>query len=488
MVGVPKLPPIILAAKAIPDDLKVPELTEMSNFIIHGCRRHNLNVVSYSCDGTDTERGVQNSLVELAPQHRTYTLPHPVSGCKDIVIKIALVDAKPIVMIQDSNHGRKTLRNNLMSGARVLNLGNDVATYEDARKLAFDAVPGPCYHRDFEKVDRQDDNAAIRTFSASAVQFLAEQHPECVGLIVYLFVFGDLIDAYQNRHINHEERLTMALRAYHFLDTWRAYLAFIGYPEARYCISRQAIDIVERLVFGIISLVLVYRDFPDDHSSPLLPWLHSTETCEHVFGECRKLVKDFTYLDFLYSVPKLHVLLRGIIHLGLSGDAKARASGYSHIYFSGEVDAAALLQFPSNERINVLNSVAFDEQESLWDVLGVSARHVLTTSSASISAMALPSISSWWQDGHDPAHTSSATEFSASDDPFDFSLNVQDTDSASEDYKDNLPLDDEVSEDDLRNTINSGLAASGRRMKDDNRVEQLACAAVMLTLSDTARM
>ncbi|KAI0825548.1 hypothetical protein BC629DRAFT_1586451 [Irpex lacteus] len=481
IVGVPKLPPIILAAKAIPDDLKVPELTEMSDYVIQGCLRHNLLVVSYACDGTDTERGVQTRLVELAPQHRTYSLPHPVTGCDDIIIRIALIHGKPIAMIQDSNHGRKTLRNNLMSGARVLDLGNDVATYEDARKLAFDTVQGPCYHRDFEKVDRQDDNAAIRTFSASAVEFLAQHHPECVGLIVYLFVFGELIDAYQNRLIHHEERITMVLRAYYFLETWRAYLAMVGYPEARYCISRQAIDIVERLVLGLLSLVFIYRDFPDDDSTPLLPWLHSTETCEHVFGECRKLVKDFTYLDFLYSVPKLHVLLRGIISLGLSGDAKARASGYSHIYFSGEVDIAALSQMPSNERINTLNSIAFDEQDSLWEILGVSARHVL--GGISSSTHPLPSISSWWQDGEDPAHTSEASE---SEDPFDFSLGIQDT--ADDASGESLTAEDEVSEDELRNTIDSGLTAFGRKVKDDNRVEQLACAAVMLTLSDTARM
>ena len=35
----------------------------------------------------------------------------------------------PIVMIQDSKHMAKTLRNNLFSGARALVLGNHLAMY-----------------------------------------------------------------------------------------------------------------------------------------------------------------------------------------------------------------------------------------------------------------------------------------------------------------------------------------------------------------------
>ena len=231
-----------------------------------------------------------------------------------------------------------------------------------------------------------------------------------MGPIIYLFIFGELIDAYQNHTISHDERIMMVLRAYYFPETWRAYLASIGHPESRYCISRQGIDIAERLAFGLIVLIIVYRDFMDDVSTPLFPWLHSTETCEHVFGECRKLVKDFTYLDFLYSIPKLHVLLRGIVNLGLSGDAKARAAGYSHVCFSGEIDTALLSHFPTDERINTLNIIAFEEQESLWDILGVSARDVL--SCVGSPKPSFPSISSWWHEGQDPA---------LSPDPFYFS-------------------------------------------------------------------
>ncbi|KAI0716262.1 hypothetical protein C8Q76DRAFT_568140, partial [Earliella scabrosa] len=61
-------------------------------------------------------------------------------------------------VIQDPKHhdGAKTIRNNLFSGARLLTLVNHVALYSHVRELAFEA-DSPPYHRDVEKVDRQDD-------------------------------------------------------------------------------------------------------------------------------------------------------------------------------------------------------------------------------------------------------------------------------------------------------------------------------------------
>jgi len=85
------------------------------------------------------------------------------------------------------------------------------------RDLAF-ADGSPLYRRDIEKLDRQDDNAVSRLFSANTLPYLASHYPDRVE-IVYLFVFGDLIDAYQNRSIPHLERVKMLLRARYFLDS-----------------------------------------------------------------------------------------------------------------------------------------------------------------------------------------------------------------------------------------------------------------------------
>ena len=118
-------------------------------------------------------------------------------------------ESEPIVMIQDPKHLLKTFRNNLFSGARLLVLGNYTAMYLHAHAVAFE--DGPLYHRDVEKLDRQDDNAATRLFSSHTIAWLKVHHPEALGCIVYLFVFGELIDAYQNRHILLVEWATLAL-------------------------------------------------------------------------------------------------------------------------------------------------------------------------------------------------------------------------------------------------------------------------------------
>ena len=106
---------------------------------------------------------------------------------------------------------------------------------------------------------------------------------------------------------------------------------------------------------------------------PLLPWLHSSETCEHVFGECRKLIKDFTFLDFLYMIPRLHILTRAVVKLNHTSDPKVCASGYAHTYFDMEdINLATLSIFPPDEDIETAAKEAWEEADGLFNALGVS--------------------------------------------------------------------------------------------------------------------
>ena len=115
-------------------------------------------------------------------------------------------------MVQDSKHALKTLRNNLFSGAQLLVLGNYPAMYLHILHIA-QGNGTPLYSRDVTKVDRQDDNAAVRLFSEDVLKYLSENHPDYVGEIVYLFIFGELIDAYQNWTMPHIERIKLVPRA-----------------------------------------------------------------------------------------------------------------------------------------------------------------------------------------------------------------------------------------------------------------------------------
>ncbi|KAF9231491.1 hypothetical protein BU15DRAFT_82327 [Melanogaster broomeanus] len=365
VIPLPKVPPIILAAKAIPNDLAAPELVQYSLQIITGLRLHGLSVMSYACDGTEVERAVQRLLEDAAPSHIIYHFKHPGGHLHpDLNLKIPTFDGLPLVVIQDSQHGLKTARNNLFSGACLLTLGNHIAMYSYARDLAFE--PGaPLYHRDVEKLDRQDDNAATRLFSADTLDYVCKKHRDRIGQIVYLFIFGELIDAYQNRHIPHAMRIQMAFRARAFIDLWELFIKAAGYTPSRHLISRESLAIFKRLVDGLISL------------------LHSSEVCEHIFGECRKLVKDFNFLNFIHMIPRLLVLVHAAIELCHSRDPWARASGYAHTYFdSNDINIAQLVIFPTDEEIAQCMLAGWEEAQSLFVALGISPNDILHSQTA----------------------------------------------------------------------------------------------------------
>lgn len=280
-----------------------------------------------------------------------HTVKNPHPNCPDTKVTIAVIQGQPICMIQDLKHALKTFRNNLFSGARLLTFGNYTTVFQRIQEMAFE--PGSLlYHCDVDKLDCQDNNAASQLFSADVLQYLSDHHPDQVGEIVYQLVFGELIDAYQNHSISHHERLKLVLQARYFLDAWETFLSQSGYKKSQYFLSCEAVDIARIIIEGYISLVFIHRD----HTSgmvPLIPWLHSSEACEHVFGESGQVVKNFTVLDFIYMVPKLRIRLRQAILYALASDPKARTSGYCHTYFDHtNINLRALATYPTDEEIN----------------------------------------------------------------------------------------------------------------------------------------
>ncbi|KAF7305276.1 hypothetical protein HMN09_00778600 [Mycena chlorophos] len=196
-IPLPGMAPHVLAAIPISETMGVPALLELHHSIINGLIAADIHVVSYACDGTESERGVQRRFQDDAENKVEYRIPDP-QGRKeyDLVLRVPVINGQPVVNLQDSKHALKTFRNNLFSGAPT---------------DAWESCDSTLYHRDVERVDRQDDNAAARLFSASTLMQLTDRHSELRGLAIYLFVFGELVDAYQNRSISHSERLHIAL-------------------------------------------------------------------------------------------------------------------------------------------------------------------------------------------------------------------------------------------------------------------------------------
>ncbi len=457
----PKVAPIIVAALPISNNLSAEQLVVYTQQILHGLFDRHIRVVSYACDGTETERAVQRLLVETADSKVTVQVKNPRSGCPDTEVKIACIKGNHVVMIQDSKHGLKTFRNNLFSGARLLTFGNYTAIYQHIREIAFEEG-SPIYHRDVEKLDRQDDNAASRLFSAATLEFLSKNHPDYRGEIVYLFVFGELVDAYQNRSMSHTERIKLVLRARYFLDLWKAFLDRTQYSETKYFLSREATDIARMLIEGIIGLIMVHHDHIDG-GFPLLPWLHSSEACEHVFGEARQIVKDFSMLDFLYMMTKLRISLREAVLHNKTNNPKARASGYSHTYFDHQgLNLVALATFPSDDDIQAIAEEAADEAESLFALLGIAPSQLQGS-----DAVQLPSIHTWLD---------SESDRMAEDDN-----NWMDMESGNEDFD-----GDACELQDLLEQEEAGQVSRSRETQ--GRLMSLTCAALAVTANDMMRV
>ncbi|KAJ7218623.1 hypothetical protein GGX14DRAFT_560971 [Mycena pura] len=176
----------------------------------------------------------------------------------------------------------------------------------------------PMYPRDWKKRDRMDDRAAARLSSADTLQQAAEDPTKNLGLAVYLFVFGDLIDAYQSRTISHHERAKIAIRTRLFLHTWRMFLRKASYTENRHFISKEAADIFEILVNGILGLIVIHRDHLGGKSCPLLPWFTSSEPNEHSFSEIRDVSEDFTLQEAILIVPQLRAKMQAAVRMVLN--------------------------------------------------------------------------------------------------------------------------------------------------------------------------
>ncbi|KAF9784786.1 hypothetical protein BJ322DRAFT_1196341 [Thelephora terrestris] len=129
--------PILLAVLPISDSEKHHTLVPHLKKILCGLIKEKIEAVSYSCDGTGLERGVQREILNGAGKRLQYKIKSPQRGMPDTTITIPVFNGQPISLLQDSKHALKTLRNNLFSGARLLTLGNYTMLYSTIRDLAF---------------------------------------------------------------------------------------------------------------------------------------------------------------------------------------------------------------------------------------------------------------------------------------------------------------------------------------------------------------
>ncbi|EGG11883.1 uncharacterized protein MELLADRAFT_88981 [Melampsora larici-populina 98AG31] len=332
-VPLPNVPTFVVAMLASYNNEKSEDILTLHDTAISLAQKAGLNILSIGSDGAANELSAQAMLANLANE----TLSFSFVGL-GVKIHVPLIGQppRPIVAVQDPKHARKTAANQILS----------------------------------------DDGRAYRTFSSETVK-AASNLSDGTGLAVYLFVCGELCDAWLNRHMGHSERVRSAWTAAFFLRKWNSYLqkrkqetGSMMSPEKN-GISPQSLKIFTQLAESLIALIISHREYYPEF--PLLPWKHGTEMCEHLFGWLRIISPNFTVLDARQLVPKLFAIIKGI----MTGTFKVPSSehihaGYKHCFEDeGDKPTGDLGYFPSDHELREDLSVAEQRATHLARLCGM---------------------------------------------------------------------------------------------------------------------
>ncbi|KAF7328133.1 hypothetical protein MVEN_02570400 [Mycena venus] len=382
------VPPLAFAILPISSTIKAPQLVVHRIAAMNGLVERNYRFISNVADGAAVERDCQARVAAKSKTIR-HTIPPP-SHFAEPTILVPLYDFRGNIFIntQDAPHARKTGRNNIFSGARGLVLGDFTVYYKQLLDLATAVDNPPLYDRDVIKADKQDDNTALRVFSAASLKKLTENVEENLGLIVFLFVIGELVDAYESRSMMHALHAKAVLRARLFFSTWKLFLDKQGYPQARYYISSAADKIYDMLIDGLLGLILIHRDHLSSPTIPLLPWKHESMGNERIFAALRDLFPDMSLAQAVFAIPNLRATMSAAKQALFSKPSfKKKANGYSFVEASEDhsVNLARLAIFPTDTELTALYGEAIEENTMLWSLLNVNTHALATAPAVNIS-------------------------------------------------------------------------------------------------------
>ncbi|CAG8588734.1 15408_t:CDS:2 [Cetraspora pellucida] len=142
-------------------------------------------------------------LLKMAAQ---LELPILAFGADNIKFSCPIIEnVSSVISMSDLLHAKKDAQNALFS-----------AHYDHILELS-QSPNSILYKQDVENVDHQDDSAAYRLFCSLLLKQVSDQNfsvnKNKLGLFIYLYVFGELIDAFQNREIKPLDRCYMVMLA-----------------------------------------------------------------------------------------------------------------------------------------------------------------------------------------------------------------------------------------------------------------------------------
>lgn len=162
----------------------------------------------------------------------------------------------------------------------------------------------------------------------------------------------------------------MILRAHNFLEHWEQSLKVLEYKALEHTISKEVRNILHTLINSYVALLTIHRDTLGGKFL-FLPWLHLTEICKHVFGKAQRIIKDFSYCNFVYMIPKLCAQVRHTMqHFKIN--LQATAIGYVYTYMdTAKLNIVNLLKIPTQAKEVKINGEALMDTKSLLHLLGI---------------------------------------------------------------------------------------------------------------------
>ncbi|RHZ75230.1 hypothetical protein Glove_216g156 [Diversispora epigaea] len=220
IVLLPKFPPVIVIL--IPNNGKDSAETIANlhkKLILEIAPQLNISILSIGLDGAASEFRAQSIIMNTQITNRieiTDRLLNIKFSCP------IFPNIGPVIRIQDPKHAKKN-------------------------STQFNSPISVLYKHDVIKLDRQDDEAAYRSFCHQNLV-------QCLNVNKIKEEYeGELVDSYLNKEISPIERIR----------------------------------------------IFTYTEFP------LIPWMHGSKACEYVFGIAQQIRADFDFAEILQMVPKI---------------------------------------------------------------------------------------------------------------------------------------------------------------------------------------
>ncbi|EXX58814.1 hypothetical protein RirG_194570 [Rhizophagus irregularis DAOM 197198w] len=172
-IPLPKFPPVIVALIPNKGSDSANDITQLYKKLLQEIAPQlGLHILSLGSDGAIVEFRAQQNILNSSNTERLsiYNSTLHINFSCPIFESIG-----PIIPVQDPKHAKKTARNAIMSGARLLTFGNSSVRYDQLLEQVnrHDSV---IYKNDVIKLDRQDDGAAYRTFCSANLKQLVSHN------------------------------------------------------------------------------------------------------------------------------------------------------------------------------------------------------------------------------------------------------------------------------------------------------------------------